>query len=180
MLNRYYQGIWKHLPDRYNKMHVCDRPYQGCNVFDGDTIAIHEKIFALRKCCYQSSWIWNQLNSSYDIHNQANDSMNNNNVNNKSHTVVVRTHHHLQQQGIPKPSPQRKPNPNSKKNLMLKPMPDRIVWIKSNQIESNQHDRYWMHLIRIGGDTTIIIGKSLDGDNDNKPRFGDVVVPHSV
>ena len=117
MFNRYYQGIWKHLPDRYNKMHVCDRPYQGCNVFDGDTdtIAIHEKIFSLRKCCYQSTWIWNQLNSSYDIHNQANDSMNNN-VNRSSRTIVEKIHH--PQQGNLKSSPQRKQKPkaNTKPN----------------------------------------------------------------
>ena len=143
MFNRYYQGIWKRLPDRYNKMHVCDLPYQGCNVFDGDTIAVHEKIFALRRCCYQSTWVWNQLNSSYDIHHQANDSVIINNIDlNRNRPIVVERIHpqgntkSSPQRPKPKPKPLPTKNPKPKNNLKLKPEPD------SMSIESKQRDRY--------------------------------------
>ena len=122
MLNRYYQGAWKKLSERYNKMHVCTRPQQGCNI-DNDTVAIHEKIYLLRTCCYQSTWIWNHMNSSYDIDHQVNGVINSINRTVKiSRTVVDRRQPKgnyrpslkLQSRTKPKIIPKRNPKINLK------------------------------------------------------------------
>jgi alpha-N-acetylglucosamine transferase len=83
MLNKYYEGKWRQLPDAYNYMPGKTPPIDVLRL--DSTITVHAKTFNLKRLFPQSHWVWNTFDSSYSDAG-SNTSHRNSNIIGRSHT----------------------------------------------------------------------------------------------